>query len=64
MSELITEYFTCKICHKNHSISHDQVKDRLTTCNSCWLKMGIWEKYEDPDLNKKNSDKTSILEQY
>ena len=53
MSELITEYFTCKICHENYSILHDQVKDRLTTCNDCWLKMDIWQKYEDPDLNKK-----------
>jgi hypothetical protein len=52
MSELITEYFTCKICHQNYSISHEEVKDMPTTCNNCWLKMGMWEKYEDPDLQK------------
>jgi hypothetical protein len=50
MSELITEYFTCKICHENHSVSHDQVKDMPTMCNSCWVKMDIWQKYADPDL--------------
>ena len=50
MSELITEYFTCKICKQNHPISYDEVKDRSTTCNSCWLKIEIWQKYEDPDL--------------
>ena len=56
MSELITEYFTCKICNQNHPISHEEVKDRPTTCNSCWLKMKIWQKYEDSDLNR-NSQK-------
>jgi hypothetical protein len=50
MSELITEYFTCKICHLNRSISHEEVKDRPTTCNGCWLKMEMWQKYDDPDL--------------
>jgi len=54
MSELITEFFTCKICHQNHSISYEEVKDKLTTCNNCWSKMEIWEKYEDHDLNNKN----------
>jgi hypothetical protein len=52
MSEIITEYFTCKICHENHSIAHDQMKDMPTMCNGCWLKMDIWQKYEDPDLNE------------
>jgi len=43
MSELITEYFTCKICNQNHSISIEEVKNSPTTCNSCWLKMEIWQ---------------------
>ncbi|WP_179361121.1 hypothetical protein [Nitrosopumilus cobalaminigenes] len=50
MSELITEYFTCKKCHQNYSISIDEMKDIPTMCNDCWLKMNIWEKYEDSDL--------------
>ena len=50
MSELITEYFTCKMCHENQSISHEQMKDMPTMCNGCWVKMDIWQKYEDPDL--------------
>jgi hypothetical protein len=50
MSELITEYFTCKMCHENQSISHEQMRDMPTMCNSCWVKMDIWQKYEDPDL--------------
>jgi len=53
MSELITEFFTCKICHQNNSISYEEVKDGPTTCNSCWSKMEIWERYEDHDLNNK-----------
>ena len=52
MSELITEYFTCTICHESHSISHDQVKYMPTMCNICWLGMDIWQKYTDPDLNE------------
>ena len=28
MSELITEYFTCKICHKNQSISIEEMNDK------------------------------------
>ncbi len=52
MSELITEYFTCKTCHQNYSTSHDQMKDKSAMCNGCWLKMDIWKKYADPDLNK------------
>ena len=52
MSELIIEYFTCKICHENHSVSHDQMIDMPTVCNSCWVEMKIWQKYEDPDLSK------------
>ncbi|MCV0430515.1 hypothetical protein [Nitrosopumilus sp.] len=52
MSELIIEYFTCKICHQNTPISHEEIDDMPTTCNDCWLKMEIWEKYEDPDLKK------------
>ncbi|NQV39586.1 MAG: hypothetical protein HQ505_03470 [Nitrosopumilus sp.] len=51
MSELITEYFTCKICHGNHSISPSEVKDKLTVCNGCWLNMKVWQRYKDPDLN-------------
>ena len=50
MSELITEYFTCKMCHENQSISHEQMKDMPTMCNGCWVKTDIWQKYEDPDL--------------
>jgi len=44
MSELITEYFTCKICSKNHTIF--DINDRPSTCNSCWLKMEMWQKYD------------------
>lgn len=47
MSELITEYFTCEICQQNYSYSE---KDMPTVCNGCWLKMEIWQKYQDPDL--------------
>lgn len=54
MSELITEYFTCKICNQNYCISHEKIKDMPTTCNSCWLKMEIWQKYEDIDLNSES----------
>ncbi|MFB5620076.1 MAG: hypothetical protein ACE5RC_02950 [Nitrosopumilus sp.] len=54
MSELITEYFTCKICHQSHPISHEEVKDMPTICNSCWLNMEIWQRYDDPDLNGKD----------
>lgn len=50
MSELITEYFTCKICHQNYSITIEEMNDKPTMCNGCWLKMNIWEKYEDMDL--------------
>ncbi len=50
MSELITEYFTCKMCHENQSISHEQIRDMPTVCNGCWVKIDIWKKYEDPDL--------------
>ncbi len=46
MSELVTEYFTCKICSKNHTISISEINDRPSTCNSCWLKIEIWQKYE------------------
>lgn len=53
MSELITEFFTCKICHQNNSISYEEIKDGPTTCNNCWSKMEIWERY-DLDLNNKN----------
>lgn len=51
MSELITEYFTCKICSQNYSLEHSETRDIPTTCNSCWLKIDIWQKYEDSDLN-------------
>jgi len=54
MSELITEYFTCKICNQNYCISYEEIKDMPTTCNSCWLKMEIWQKYEDLDLNSES----------
>ncbi|MCV0401090.1 MAG: hypothetical protein K5777_03800 [Nitrosopumilus sp.] len=54
MSELITEYFTCKICKQNYPISHEEIKDIPTTCNNCWLNMEIWQRYEDPDLNSEN----------
>ncbi|MEK0338264.1 MAG: hypothetical protein QQN41_12605 [Nitrosopumilus sp.] len=49
MSKLITEYFTCKICSKNHTIL--DINDRPSTCNSCWLKMEMWQKYEQQILN-------------
>ncbi len=54
MSELITEYFTCKICNQNYCISDEEIKDIPTTCNTCWLKMEIWQKYEDTDLNSRS----------
>ena len=46
MSELITEYFTCNLCKKNHAISYSEIGDIPTTCNSCWLKMEMWQRYE------------------
>ena len=46
--------FTCKICNQNYCISDEEIKDMPTTCNSCWLKMKIWQKYEDPDLNSES----------
>lgn len=54
MPELITEFFSCKTCEQNYSISYEEIKDRPTTCNSCWSMMEIWERYEDPDLKNKN----------
>jgi len=44
MSELITEYFTCKICNQNHPYA--QTKDMPTVCNGCWMKMEMWQKYQ------------------
>ena len=46
MPELITEYFTCKICSKNNAISFSEIKDIPSMCNSCWMKMEMWQKYE------------------
>lgn len=42
MSEIINEYFTCKICKKKY-----ECKDDIpTVCNGCWLKMEIWQRYD------------------
>lgn len=51
MSEVITEYFTCKICQQNYPISCEEIKDAPTACNSCWLKMEICQIYDDSGLN-------------
>lgn len=51
MSELITEYFACKICKENHAISFSEFDEIPSTCNSCWLKMEMWQRYDDYDLD-------------
>ena len=53
MSELVTEYFTCKICKQNISVSHEEMSDIPTVCNGCWLNMEPWQRYEDSDLKNR-----------
>ena len=59
MSELISEYFTCKNCLQNYSISYEEKNDIPTVCNSCWLKMEIWQRYEDRELKNVCQIKTT-----